>query len=198
MAPTIAGQPIEWSGYSYPVKEPDATAGQQAGIVEPTAAAYGYYALEYYKQQAAVAAATAQHQVTTPPTLTTYTDPYTGAPFDFQQYQNAYSAAVSLLSTSNAATGAYSTTASGMYDYAQSPYILPTASSQPPQSQSMSPYQLPVTSGSVPMGLGWQQSGGSASYPSSPSRIQQLAAQLNKGFGSTGHGAGQQCEKEAA
>jgi hypothetical protein len=185
-APPAGGAaPTDWSGYTYPMKEPDA-GGAPAGATGPEAG-YDYYA-EYFKQQQAAAAAAASLQQQQAPT---YTDPYGGA-VDMQSYQAAYAAAVGQMmphpSQGSAAfypSSAYDPAAAAGY---MQQLALPMMHSAPttPQSTTIPGYPSAATPTAMSLGLGWQ--GGM--QLASPSRMQ-AAAQLQKGFGSTGHGAGQ-------
>lgn len=117
---------------------------------------------------------------------TTFTDPYTGATIDPQQYA-AYAAAVGMMTPqTHAQTPAYYPNA--MFDYSQllTPMVPPSpiTSAQTPPNTGMAAFPLVVAPS--PMGVaggGWQGA-------ISPARLHALAQQ-SKGFGSTGHGAGQ-------
>lgn len=170
---------IDWSGYAYPMKESDAMSGVAGAPTTMTAGGepYDYYA---YQQAAAAAAAAAAASIQQQPQTTTsaYTDAYGGA-VDMHTYQAAYAAAMGMMAPTQTAPSYY---AGAIYDPVS--YAMPMSILTPPVTPQSAGYAAAATPTSMGVGVGWH-----AMQLASPSRMQAMV-QLQKGFGSTGHGAG--------
>jgi hypothetical protein len=191
---------VDWSGLQVPMKEPDAggmtasaIASQQQAAppggmkADPTAAAYEQWYM--YQQQMAAAAALAassQYQQATAATFSDGQSASIGAASDMQAYPSIYTGAAAAASQmAQPANYYYAASDPNMMQF---PLVTPTLSMQQanPLAQAAAAVAMQAQAGNQ------MQAGTHAQWQGalSPSRLAQ-AAQLHKGFGSTGHGAGQ-------
>lgn len=190
---------IDWSGMQMPMKEPDAATGpggtagtgnvqqqqQAGGKTDGPPASYEQWAYVYQQQVAAAAAMAAQQAQYQ--TTATFADAHavasTGAVTDMQAYSTMYAGAGIAHQQQQQQAAAY-------YYASSDPSMMQFPMVGAPAPMPMQSTQLAVLPTQAATQL---QPSAQAAWQGalSPSRLAQ-AAQLHKGFGSTGHGAGQQ------
>jgi hypothetical protein len=190
-----AAAAVDWSG-QYPMKEPDAGGGGGGPSAAPTGVqvGYEYYAHEWLKHQQAQAMQMQQQQQQQQQQATDLTAAQASSDataaavsaYDLQYYQ-AYAAALSA-SQGGAGVSFYpAAVASSVFDPAAAAAFLQQQIQllQPPTPIAAHGVFPVLGVSPAPVAMGWQ----SGMQLASPTRFQ-TAAQLQKPFGSSGHGAG--------